>query len=64
MRCRSQPRRGATSGPLHTPIRVDGVSTLRLNQRILVGNDALLSIDHIAFMSAHCIFERLSEQGF
>jgi hypothetical protein len=52
------------AGPLHTPIRVDGVSTLRLNQRVLIGIDALLSIDYIAFVSAHCIFERLSEQGF
>jgi hypothetical protein len=52
------------AGPLHTPIRVDGVSTLRLNQRILIGNDALTSIDHIAFVSAHCIFERLSEHGY
>ena len=52
------------AGPLHTPIRVDGVSTLRLNQRVLIGIDALLSIDYIAFVSAHCIFERLSEHGF
>ena len=52
------------AGPLHTPIRVDGVSTLRLNQRILVGNEALVSIDYSAFTSAHCIFERLSERGF
>ena len=52
------------SGPLHTPIRVDGVRTLRLNLRILIGNEALPSIDYIAVASAHCIFERLSEQGF
>ena len=52
------------SGPLHTPIRVDGVTTLRLNMRILIGNEALPSIDHIAVASAHCIFERLSEHGY
>ena len=52
------------SGPLHTPIRVDGVTTLRLNVRILVGNEALPSIDYIVVASAHCIFERLSERGF
>jgi hypothetical protein len=52
------------SGPLHTPIRVDGVSNLRLNLRILVGHESLDSIDYIAVVSAHCIFERLSEHGF
>ena len=52
------------SGPLHTPIRVDGVSTLRLNLRIAIGNDALTSIDYMVLVSAHCIFERLSEHGF
>ena len=52
------------SGPLRTPIRVDGVSALRLNVRVLVGIDALPSIDYIAVASAHCIFERLSEHGF
>ncbi len=52
------------SGPLHTPIRVDGVQTLRLSQRILIGNDSLVSIDYIAVVDAHCIFERLSDQGF
>jgi hypothetical protein len=51
-------------GPLHTPIRVDGVRTLRLNLRILVGNEAPLSIDYAVFVNAHCIFERLSEHGF
>ena len=52
------------SGPLHTPIRVDGVRTLRLNQRILIGIDALVNINYIAVVDAHCIFERLSKQGF
>ncbi|MGC1954110.1 MAG: hypothetical protein WA970_16365 [Gammaproteobacteria bacterium] len=52
------------SGPLHTPIRVDGVSTLRLNLRILIGHEALDSIDYHVVVSAHCIFERLSEHGF
>lgn len=52
------------SAPLHTPIRVDGVSTLRLNLRILIGHEALTSIDYAVWVNAHCIFERLSEHGF
>jgi len=52
------------SGPLRTPIRIDGVSALRLNVRILIGIDALPSIDYIAVASGHCIFERLSEHGY
>ena len=52
------------SGPLRTPIRIDGVSALRLNVRILIGIDALRSIDYIAVASGHCIFERLSEHGY
>jgi hypothetical protein len=51
-------------GPVHTPIRFDGVSTLRLNLRVLIGNEALLSIDYVVWANAHCIFERLSEHGF
>jgi hypothetical protein len=52
------------SAPVHTPIRVDGVRTLRLNLRVLVGHEALDSIDYAVWANAHCIFERLSEQGF
>jgi hypothetical protein len=32
--------------------------------RLLIGNDAQPSIDYIVVVSAHCIFERLSEHGF
>jgi len=32
--------------------------------RILIGINALRSIDYIAVASGHCIFERLSEHGY
>jgi hypothetical protein len=47
------------SAPLHTPIRVDNVSTLRLSLLIPVGNPACASVDYTAFVNGHCIFERL-----
>jgi hypothetical protein len=47
------------SAPLHTPIRVDSVQTLRLSVLIPIGNAACTSVDYTAFVNAHCIFERL-----
>jgi hypothetical protein len=47
------------SAPLHTPIRVDNVRTLRLSLLIPIGNAACTSVYYTAFVNAHCIFERL-----
>jgi hypothetical protein len=47
------------SAPIHTPIRVDGVRTLRLSLLIPIGNAACTSVYYTAYVNAHCIFERL-----
>jgi hypothetical protein len=47
------------SAPLHTPIRVDHVSKLRLSVVIPIGNAGCASVNYTAFVNAHCIFERL-----
>lgn len=47
------------SAPLHTPIRVDAVQTLRLSLLIPIGNAACTSVYYTAYVNAHCIFERL-----
>jgi hypothetical protein len=47
------------SAPLHTPIRVDKVRTLRLSVLIPIGNAACTGANYTAFVNAHCIFERL-----
>lgn len=47
------------SAPLHTPIRVNNVGTLRLSLLIPIGNAACSSVNYTAYVNAHCIFERL-----
>ena len=47
------------SAPLHTPVKVDGVRTLRLSLVVPIGNAACTSVDYTAIVNGHCIFERL-----
>jgi hypothetical protein len=47
------------SAPLRTPIRIDGVRTLRLSLLVPIGNAGCTRIEWTAFVNAHCIFERL-----
>src|SRR6266536_2942433 len=47
------------SAPLHTPIRVNKVRTLRLFLLITIGNAGCTSITWRAFVNAHCIYERI-----
>lgn len=47
------------SAPTATPIRIDGVRTLRLTLLITIGNAGCSSINWRALVNGHCIFERL-----
>jgi hypothetical protein len=47
------------SAPSSTPIRVDGVSALRLSLLVPIGSPGCSSVDYMATVNAHCIFERL-----
>ena len=47
------------SAPLTTPVRVDGVRTLRLSLLVPIGNAGCTSVDYTAMVNAHCVFERL-----
>jgi hypothetical protein len=47
------------SAPIGTPIQVDGVRTLRLSLLIPIGNPGCTTVDYMAIVNAHCIFERL-----
>jgi hypothetical protein len=47
------------SAPLATPVEVDGVRNLRLSLLIPIGNPACSSVQYMAIVNGHCIFERL-----
>lgn len=47
------------SAPISTPIRIDGVRALRLSILIPVGNPGCQSVNYMAIVNAHCIFERI-----
>jgi hypothetical protein len=47
------------SAPLGTPVLVDGVRTLRLSVLVPIGNPGCTTVDYMAIVNAHCIFERL-----
>lgn len=47
------------SAPITSPIRIDGVRTLRLSLLVPVGNAGCQSVNYMAIVNAHCIFERI-----
>lgn len=47
------------SAPLNTPVRVDGVRTLRLSLLVPIGNPACTSGSYMVVVNGHCVFERL-----
>ena len=47
------------SAPLSTPIEVDGVRNLRLTLLVPIGNPGCTSVQYMALVNGHCIFERL-----
>jgi hypothetical protein len=47
------------SAPITTPVRVDGVRTLRLSLLVPIGNAGCTSVDYTAMVNGHCVFERL-----
>lgn len=47
------------SAPLSTPIEVDGVRNLRLSLLIPIGNPGCSSVQYMAIVNGHCVFERL-----
>jgi hypothetical protein len=47
------------SAPTRTPMRIDGVGTLRLSLLVPIGNAGCTTIRWTTFVNGHCIFERL-----
>ena len=47
------------SAPLHKPIEVEGVQNLRLSLLFPIGNPGCSSVEYMAVVNGHCIFERL-----
>jgi hypothetical protein len=47
------------SAPINQAIRINGVRTLRLSLLIPIGNAGCPSVNYMAIVNAHCVYERL-----
>ncbi len=47
------------SAQINTPVRINGVRTLRLSLLVPVATSACTRVDYMVIVNAHCIFERI-----